>query len=103
MAQYEIWIKELKRHEQAIKEGQPCKVDLRDESLQWKPVEAVISYEPIEGGVEVTVVGEGGPVSYVTPPVYVKIVRELDEDEAYVIHDMTKYQEADPFMREVKR
>lgn len=103
MAQYEIWVKDLKRHEAAIKQGLPVKVDLRDENLQWKSVEAIVSYTPAEGAVEVTVVGEGGPVSYVTGPVYLKIVKELDEDEAYVIKDMTKYQENDPFMTEVKR
>lgn len=99
MAKYEIWVKDLRRHEEAIRGGLPVKVDIRDESLQWRPVEAVISQSPVKGAVETAVVGEGGPVSYVNAPVYLTIVRELDEDEAYIIHDMTKYQKADPFTR----
>lgn len=99
MAQYEIFIKDLKMHEEAIKQGLPVKVDIRDANLRWSSVEAVVSNGPVADAVETTVIGEGGPVSYVTPPVYLRIVKELDEDEAYVIRDMGKYQKADPFMR----
>jgi hypothetical protein len=51
---------------------------------------AIISEVPIEGGEETVIVCEGGPVSYIRKPVYLKIVQELDEDE-YVISDMDKY------------
>ena len=90
MAKYEMWVKELKRYKNEIANGTPVKVDVRDESLNWRPMIAIISEVPIEGGEETAIVCEGGPVSYIRKPVYLKIVQELDEDE-YVISDMDKY------------
>jgi hypothetical protein len=90
MAKYEMWVKELKRYKSEIANGTPVKVDVRDESLNWRPMIAIISEVPIEGGEETVIVCEGGPVSYIRKPVYLKIVQELDEDE-YVISDMDKY------------
>lgn len=91
MAKYEMWVKELKRFRNEIHDGTPVKVDVRDESLNWHAVIAIISETPIEDGVETVIVGEGGPVSYINKPVYLKIVEELDEDDQYVIKDMDRY------------
>jgi hypothetical protein len=92
MARYEIWIREIKRNSEQMKTGEAVQVDIRDENLNWRSVRAILSKQPLEGGEEVTVIGEGGTGSYVHGPVYVKIVEELDEDE-HVIKDMIDYRE----------
>ena len=49
MAKYEMWVKELKRYRNEIVNGTPVKVDIRDESLNWHAVMAIISETPIKG------------------------------------------------------
>ena len=46
-----------------IGSGQTVQMEVRNEKWEWSPVEALVSFEPIEDGAEAEVVSEGGPVS----------------------------------------
>ena len=90
MSDYGVTIQGLKKIEELIGSGQPVSIELRNENWEWSPVEALVSYEPIEDGVEVDVVCEGGPQSAFEKPVYVKVMGELDDDTVITKYDITK-------------
>lgn len=90
MADYGVTIKGIKKAEPLINSGQPVRLEFRDETWNWVMVEALVAYEPIEGGVEVDVVSEGGAQSAIGKAVYVKVLRTLSEDDVVSKVDITK-------------
>lgn len=90
MAEYGITIQSLKKAEPLIKSGQSAIIEFRNENWEWDMVEALVSYEPIEGGVQVEVVTEGGPLSTFEKPVYVKVLQKLEDESVIKKYDTSR-------------
>lgn len=91
MSDYGVTIQDIKRITPMIGSGQTVQMEVRNENWEWSPVEALVSFEPIEDGAEAEVVSEGGPVSSFEKPVYIKIVKQLDSESVVKKYDIVNY------------
>jgi len=91
MSDYGVTIQDIKRIGPMIGSGQAVQMEVRNENWEWNPVEALVSFEPIEDGAEAEVVSEGGPQSAFEKRVYIKILKQLDSEAVVKKYDIVSY------------
>lgn len=78
----DLWQRELDEQRDAIARGEPVQVNVRDETLAWKRVEAIVVKGALEDGQPAAVLQDRGEVTQ-KGEWSVRILRELG-DEAYI-------------------